>query len=70
MNIEIQQGELLILLGRSGSGKSTFLNLISGIDLPSSGEVIINNRNLAQFSEQENKSSIFWTGSFVRKKRP
>ncbi len=53
VNIQIHQGELLILLGRSGSGKSTFLNLISGIDLPTSGEVIIENQNLTKLSEQQ-----------------
>lgn len=53
INVNIYQGELLVLLGRSGSGKSTLLNLISGIDLPTHGEVIINAQNLTQFSEQQ-----------------
>ncbi|MCU0642868.1 MAG: ABC transporter ATP-binding protein [bacterium] len=53
VNIQIYRSELIILLGRSGSGKSTLLNLISGIDLPTSGDVIIENKNLTKFSEQE-----------------
>lgn len=47
----INQNEIIILLGRSGSGKSTLLNLISGIDLPTSGDIIINYKNLTQFNE-------------------
>lgn len=53
VNIQIHQGELLILLGRSGSGKSTFLNLISGIDLPTSGEVVIDDHHITHLSEQQ-----------------
>jgi len=53
VNLPVYQGELIILLGRSGSGKSTLLNIISGIDLPSGGEVLISNKNLTKFSEQQ-----------------
>jgi putative ABC transport system ATP-binding protein len=53
INVSINEGELIVLLGRSGSGKSTFLNLISGIDLPTSGEVVINNQHLTRFSEHQ-----------------
>ncbi len=53
VNLMVYQGELIILLGRSGSGKSTLLNIISGIDLPSSGDVLISNKNLTKFSEHQ-----------------
>jgi len=49
----IGRGELAVLLGRSGSGKSTFLNLISGIDLPTAGEVVIDGTCLTRLSERE-----------------
>lgn len=52
-NAEIRTGEIIVLLGRSGSGKSTILNLLSGIDLPTSGEIIIDGSNLALLSEQQ-----------------
>lgn len=51
VNLEIAQGELIILLGRSGSGKSTLLNLLSGIDSPDSGEIEIDNIRLTALSE-------------------
>jgi putative ABC transport system ATP-binding protein len=49
----VMPGEWLFLLGRSGTGKSTLLNLISGIDLPDSGEVTIDARPLNRLSEHE-----------------
>lgn len=49
----IGRGEFVALLGRSGSGKSTVLNLIGGIDLPTSGEVIIDGTSLSALSENE-----------------
>ncbi|RMH53855.1 MAG: ABC transporter ATP-binding protein [Bacteroidetes bacterium] len=53
VNLHIDAGELVVLLGRSGSGKSTFLNLISGIDLPTSGTITMGGTNLTALSEQE-----------------
>jgi putative ABC transport system ATP-binding protein len=53
LNIEIPQGEILVLLGRSGSGKSTLLNLISGIDSPTSGQITIGNVCLTALPEKD-----------------
>jgi putative ABC transport system ATP-binding protein len=53
LNFAVRQSEFIVLLGRSGSGKSTFLNLISGIDQPDSGEVIVNGVNLSRQSEHQ-----------------
>lgn len=53
VDLEIQPGEFVVLLGRSGSGKSTLLNILSGIDEPSSGQVIINDIDLTNLSEQD-----------------
>lgn len=50
---EIKRGEIIVVLGRSGSGKSTILNLLSGIDMPTSGKVIINQSDIAALSEQQ-----------------
>jgi putative ABC transport system ATP-binding protein len=51
INLNLNQGEIVILLGKSGSGKSTLLNLISGIDLPDKGEIIIDDLKLTEQSE-------------------
>ncbi len=53
LNFTVAQGEFIVLLGRSGSGKSTMLNLISGIDLPASGELLVNGIDLTILSEHD-----------------
>jgi len=53
LNLQVSSGELIVLLGRSGSGKSTFLNLVSGIDQPDSGEIVINGIQLTGLSEHD-----------------
>ena len=50
VNVEIHSGEFLALVGRSGSGKSTFLNLVGALDRPTSGEVIFEGKSLKNFS--------------------
>lgn len=47
------KGELTAVMGPSGSGKSTLLNLIGGLDRPTEGEIIVNNRNLKFMSSDE-----------------
>lgn len=51
IDLELSQGEIVILLGKSGSGKSTLLNLLSGIDLPDKGEIIVNGLEISSLSE-------------------
>ena len=53
VDLTISTGELVVLLGKSGSGKSTILNLVSGIDLPDSGEVRVAGIDLVQLSERD-----------------
>ena len=50
-SLAIDAGAFLCLMGPSGSGKSTLLNLIAGIDRPSSGEIIIDDQDIARLSE-------------------
>jgi putative ABC transport system ATP-binding protein len=49
----VARGEIVVLLGRSGRGKSTVLNLLSGIDLPSAGEVLIDGVSIGALSERD-----------------
>lgn len=53
LDLEIQQGELLAIIGKSGSGKSTLLNLIGGLETPTAGRMFYNGRELTQLGEKE-----------------
>jgi putative ABC transport system ATP-binding protein len=53
VSLEVHSGEFLALLGSSGSGKSSMLNLIAGLDRPTSGSVIVQDRDLAKLSREE-----------------
>ncbi len=52
LDADLNTGDFIVLLGKSGSGKSTLLNLIGGIDVPSSGEIWINETNLTALNER------------------
>lgn len=51
INLTINKGELIVLKGASGSGKSTILSLIAGLSKPSFGEVIVDNRQISKFPD-------------------
>ena len=51
VELEIEDGELMVLLGPSGSGKSTLLNILGGLDRPTSGEVLFRGVSLAKMDE-------------------
>ncbi len=52
-NFSADRGELIAIIGPSGSGKSTFLTIVGGLLTPTSGAVIINDKNLADLNERE-----------------
>ena len=50
VNLEIERGDFVSLMGASGSGKSTLLNAVAGIDQPTSGQIIINGTEITRLS--------------------
>jgi putative ABC transport system ATP-binding protein len=57
INLTVLSGEFIAVVGKSGSGKSTLINMIAGIDRPTSGEIIVGGRRIADLSES---GSAIW----------
>lgn len=53
IDLTVKRGEFLSIVGTSGSGKSTFLNLIGGLDIPDQGEIIVDGKKLQTLSDDE-----------------
>ena len=53
ISLDIKDGDFLVILGASGSGKSTLLNVISGLEPADTGEVIYDDRNICEMTDQE-----------------
>jgi putative ABC transport system ATP-binding protein len=62
ISFTVQKGEFLTIVGPSGNGKSTLLNMITGIDHPSAGEVVVTGRTVHAMSENELAK---WRGEHV-----
>lgn len=53
VSLEVGLREFVVILGPSGSGKSTLLNMVSALDTPTSGQILVNERDLSGFSQAE-----------------
>ena len=53
LDLTVEKGELVAIIGNSGSGKSTFLNMIGGLDKPSAGKLFVDGKNLFTMNEKE-----------------
>ena len=53
VNFTLKEGDFVNIIGRSGSGKSTFLNLLSGLLKPTEGKIFAKGKNISDFSDRE-----------------
>src|SRR3954451_11203844 len=53
LDLTVEEGEYLALMGPSGSGKTALLNLIAGLDLATSGSVLVHDHQLSELSEAQ-----------------
>lgn len=53
INLKVDQGEFITIVGTSGSGKSTLLHMIGGLDVPTSGEIYISGKMLSRMNDNE-----------------
>ena len=53
INLAIEQGEFLSIVGTSGSGKSTLLHMLGGLDVPTSGKIIVDGNDISKMSKDE-----------------
>ena len=65
VSLEIKKGELVLIIGPSGSGKTTLLLILGGIAQPTSGEVIINGKNITKMNDNQRTAMRLHNIGFV-----
>ena len=58
ISLSIEKGEFVAIVGFSGSGKTTLLNMIGGLDNPSSGEIVIDGKNIEDLLKEHTPMQI------------
>ena len=53
IDISIEEGKFIVILGPSGAGKSTLLNLLGGLDLPTSGKIIVDGQDISNLNNND-----------------
>ena len=56
INLYLEDGEFLAIMGKSGSGKSTFLNIVAALDSPTSGKIKLEDEEVIEMYEEPNAS--------------
>ena len=62
-NFEIEKGELVVIVGPSGAGKTTTLNILGGMDNATSGKVIVDGKDITNLNNKKNTAPITTTGT-------
>ena len=62
VNFEINKGEFVVIVGASGAGKTTILNLLGGMDSPTRGKVIIDDKDISHCNNSDTQCSISTNG--------
>jgi putative ATP-binding cassette transporter len=65
INIEIKKGEVVFIVGGNGSGKSTFINILTGLYSQNNGEIIFNNEKLDSKDKLKNSISPIFTDNYI-----
>ena len=53
VNLQVMKGEMVAIMGPSGSGKTTLLHVLTGVDTPDDGEIVIGGETFSQLTEEE-----------------
>ena len=53
INLSLDKGKFIVILGQSGAGKSTLLNLLGGLDSPTSGQIIVDGKDISTLTSDE-----------------
>jgi len=53
IDLEIKEGEFVAIMGQSGSGKSTSMNLVGSLDIPTKGKIFLDGKNISEMSESD-----------------
>jgi ABC-type Fe3+/spermidine/putrescine transport system ATPase subunit len=60
INFDVDEGEILVLLGASGSGKTTILRIIAGLELPNSGRVVLHGKDVTELPARERGTGVIF----------